>query len=343
MTDISNELSQVAVEMNQNLDSVSGASDRVMDNISSVAAATEQMSGTITEIAKNSEKARTISDQAVSFTRDTSELVDALGKAAFQINHVTETINEISEQTNLLALNATIEAARAGEAGKGFAVVANEIKELAGQTSNASMDIKENIDNIQLSSTATLGGMEEISQVISDVNEIVAAIAAAVEEQSSAIREISENISQASTGIEEVNLNVNESSGTAHEITMDIGEVNQAAGRMRDRSGQVQASAGELSGLAAQLNEMVGRFAAVLKANGIKKGDSVAILLPNVIPCVVAYYATLRIGAIVVLNNPLYSDRELEHQFTDSNSSFLITLDLLADRVDVAKALLEGL
>jgi len=82
-----------------------------------------------------------------------------------------------------------------------------------------------------------------------------------------------------------------------------------------------------------ELNEMVARFAAALKGMGVKKGDSVAILLPNVIPCVVAYYATLKIGAIVVLNNPLYSDRELLHQFTDSNSSFLITLDLLADRM----------
>ncbi|MEE4363542.1 MAG: long-chain fatty acid--CoA ligase [Desulfotignum sp.] len=82
-----------------------------------------------------------------------------------------------------------------------------------------------------------------------------------------------------------------------------------------------------------ELNDMVDRFAAALKDYGIKKGDSVAILLPNVIPCVVAYYATLRIGGIVVFNNPLYSDRELEHQFTDSGSRFLITLDLLADRM----------
>ena len=82
-----------------------------------------------------------------------------------------------------------------------------------------------------------------------------------------------------------------------------------------------------------ELSEMVARFAAALKNFGIQKGDSVAILLPNVIPCVVAYYATLKIGGIVVLNNPLYSDRELEHQFTDSDSKFLITLDLLANRM----------
>ncbi|MFK5953537.1 MAG: long-chain fatty acid--CoA ligase [Desulfobacterium sp.] len=82
-----------------------------------------------------------------------------------------------------------------------------------------------------------------------------------------------------------------------------------------------------------ELHDAVGRFAAALKQFGIKKGDSVAILLPNVIPCVVAYYAALKVGAIVVMNNPLYSDRELEHQFNDSDSKVLITLDLLAHRM----------
>jgi len=82
-----------------------------------------------------------------------------------------------------------------------------------------------------------------------------------------------------------------------------------------------------------ELNEMVKRFATCLNDFGIRKGDSVAILLPNVIPCVVAYYATLKIGATVVMNNPLYADRELEHQFNDSESKILITLDLLANRM----------
>ena len=83
----------------------------------------------------------------------------------------------------------------------------------------------------------------------------------------------------------------------------------------------------------AQLDEMVDRMAACLAAFGVTKGDSVAILLPNLIPCVAAYYAALRLGAIVVLNNPLYSDRELEYQFSDSKSKVLVTLDLLANRM----------
>lgn len=81
------------------------------------------------------------------------------------------------------------------------------------------------------------------------------------------------------------------------------------------------------------LDEMVNRFAAALKSFGIQKGDSVAILLPNIIPCVAAYYAILRIGGIAVMNNPLYSDRELEHQFNDSGAGILVTLDLLGNRM----------
>ena len=83
----------------------------------------------------------------------------------------------------------------------------------------------------------------------------------------------------------------------------------------------------------AELDEMVDRLAAGLTDFGVQQGDSVAILLPNVIPCVVAYYAILRIGAITVMNNPLYSDRELEHQFNDSGAKVLITLDLLGNRM----------
>ena len=82
-----------------------------------------------------------------------------------------------------------------------------------------------------------------------------------------------------------------------------------------------------------ELNDMANRFAACLIDFGIDKGDSVAILLPNVIPCVVSYYAILKIGGIVVMNNPLYSDRELNYQFNDAGAKALITLDLLADRM----------
>ncbi|TFG93545.1 MAG: long-chain fatty acid--CoA ligase [Syntrophobacterales bacterium] len=81
------------------------------------------------------------------------------------------------------------------------------------------------------------------------------------------------------------------------------------------------------------LKEMVDRFATCLSAFGVGKGDAVAVLLPNLIPCVVAYYAILKIGGVAVMTNPLYSDAELRHQFNNSGSKVLVTVDFLGDRM----------
>jgi len=82
-----------------------------------------------------------------------------------------------------------------------------------------------------------------------------------------------------------------------------------------------------------ELNELVNRFVGALADLGIRKGDKVSLLLPNMPQVVIASYAVFRLGAVVVMNNPLYSDVELEHQFNDSGSKVLITLDLLGNRM----------
>lgn len=259
-SDKANTVSAASEEMTANMDSVAAAMEQSSTNVNTVASAAEEMNSTITEIARNAETAREVAVNAVSKVTESTEKMNELGGAANAIGKVVETITDISEQVNLLSLNATIEAARAGEAGKGFAVVASEIKDLAKQTSEASMDIKTKIESIQISSEGSLSSMEEISKVISDVNDIVSTIATAVEEQSSATSEISENISQASVGIEEVNENVNQSSSVAAEITRDISDVNQSSSEIAERSNQVKLGADDLSQLAVKLDQMVCRF-----------------------------------------------------------------------------------
>jgi long-chain acyl-CoA synthetase len=90
----------------------------------------------------------------------------------------------------------------------------------------------------------------------------------------------------------------------------------------------------------ATLERECGRFAAVLKSIGIGGGDRVALVLPNSPQYVIAYYATLRLGAIVVGNNPLYTERELTHQLADAGASVVVVLDTLyaASRGAIAAA-----
>jgi methyl-accepting chemotaxis protein len=249
-----------AEQMNANLSNVAAAMEESTTNISMVASAAEEMTSTIGDIAQNVAQANHIAGDAVEQAARTATKMDALGEAAQAIGKVTETITEISEQTNLLALNATIEAARAGEAGKGFAVVANEIKELAKQTAEATLNIKEQIAGVQRTTAETVADISGITTVINRMGEIVGSIATAVSEQAKATEDIAANISQASQGLQEVNENVNQSSAVATSISRDIAGVGNASGTIADSSAKVKSSAGSLQNLAVELKGIVNQF-----------------------------------------------------------------------------------
>lgn len=84
-----------------------------------------------------------------------SQTIDDLGKNTRNIISILGKIEEIADQTNLLALNASIEAARAGEAGRGFSVVADEIRKLAEESQNASLEIKQIVNSVDKSLNET--------------------------------------------------------------------------------------------------------------------------------------------------------------------------------------------
>lgn len=259
-SDKSVSVAAAAEQMSTGMTSVAAASEQAATNVQMVAAAAEEMTSTINEIAANAEKGRSVSHQAVEKSKNASEKVNELGRAAKQIGTITQTIAEISEQTNLLALNATIEAARAGQAGKGFAVVASEIKELAKQTEDATRKIRAQIEQIQQTTRGSVDEIGQVSGIIDDMNDIVSTIAASVQEQSSVTQEIANNVSQAALGIQEVNQNVTQSATVSEGIAKDIGEVSQSAREMSSASAQVNTSARQLSDLSEQIREMTGRF-----------------------------------------------------------------------------------
>ncbi|PIE75401.1 MAG: methyl-accepting chemotaxis protein [Deltaproteobacteria bacterium] len=274
LLNLSNEMNASAHTSSEFAKTVSIASDTINENMTNIVAsmaqttektniiatASKDMNATINEIVQNSENARQVSGQAVEQMKEASAKMYKLGSVAESISAVTDTIAGISDQTNLLALNATIEAARAGEAGKGFAIVANEIKALASQTAEATGDIKQQIEAIQVTSKETMGEMESVNKVINDINKIIITIATSIEAQSAVTHEIASNISQVSQGSKEVNENISESSGAIDRTSEDISSMDATARNISENSAHIVKNLEKLKEMAKALTKIVNRF-----------------------------------------------------------------------------------
>jgi long-chain acyl-CoA synthetase len=86
-----------------------------------------------------------------------------------------------------------------------------------------------------------------------------------------------------------------------------------------------------------ELNDLVNSFAGALSDQGLQKGDRVALIMPNMPQMVIAAYAVPRLGGVVVMANPLYTERELEYQLADSGVTICICMDLLVPRINKIK------
>jgi long-chain acyl-CoA synthetase len=86
----------------------------------------------------------------------------------------------------------------------------------------------------------------------------------------------------------------------------------------------------------AQLDSLTRDFAAYLQSLGLKKGDRIALMMPNVLQYPVALFGAIRAGLIVVNTNPLYTVREMTHQFADSGAVALVVLANFAYGVEQA-------
>jgi len=264
--DVVNTVSAAAIEMEQTARAMSGiveqsrrqthavssASARASENVQTVAAAAEELSSSMTEISRRLAHATGVVGRAASDGRQSNTRVQSLAEAAQKIGDVVAFINGIAGQTNLLALNATIEAARAGEAGRGFAVVASEVKALATQTAKATEDIGAQVTAVQGETTGAVQGIQSICTTIQQVDEISAAIAAAVVQQGTATQEIAQNVQQAAARTGEVSQNI---AG----VTDGIASTGKAAE-------EVLGSAVELSRQSQRLRDEVDRFLAHIRA-----------------------------------------------------------------------------
>lgn len=239
-------MTATAEDTTRQASSVASATLQANTNVEVVASAAEELAASIREIGEQVTMSAQVASNAVTEARRATGQVQGLLEATSRIGEVVQLITAIAEQTNLLALNATIEAARAGDAGKGFAVVANEVKNLANQTGRATQDISEQITAVQSATHDAVQAIQSIAGVIDRINEIAAAISAAVEEQGAATQEIARNTQQAALG--------------THSVSSTIGEVGVAAKETGDAATSVLERANGLSGQADELQRAVHLF-----------------------------------------------------------------------------------
>ncbi|RRA47170.1 methyl-accepting chemotaxis protein [Acidipila sp. EB88] len=243
---ISQQLANSSQAAAQQAHGVSSSSEQVSTNVSIVAASSEEMLASIKEISKSATEASRVAKAAVTMADETNYTISKLGASSQEIGKVIKVITSIAQQTNLLALNATIEAARAGEAGKGFAVVANEVKELAKETARATEEIGQKIEAIQADTKAAVKAIADVSEIITQVNDISSTIASAVEQQTATTNEIGRNVSDAARG--------------TSEIAQSIGHVARATEQATDGARDTQTAASALTAMASQLQLLVNRF-----------------------------------------------------------------------------------
>jgi methyl-accepting chemotaxis protein len=268
--------------MSQSTNVLKGAVQQITATVSEVASGAAQVAGSVSETATTLEelrhaakasgdKAKNLSDMARSalgasiagrdatdgtiqgmrMIRDqvdsVGETVTRLSEQSASIEQIIATVKDFADQSNLLAVNASIEAARAGEMGKGFSVVAHEIKSLADQSRQATLQIGEILQDIRKWISAVVESMKQVNKAIeggigqsSKTEEAIAILNKSVEISSKEATFIETSSSQQSISMDQVSSAMASIEEAINQNLHGVGQLEDAARKLADLGDQVR-------------------------------------------------------------------------------------------------------
>ena len=257
-------------EISQNIQSLENMIETQSSGVVEASAAVEEMIGNISSVnnsvgymAKSFDSLIQNTEEGIQRQNDVNERIRNIEEQSKALQTANKTISDIAGQTNLLAMNAAIEAAHAGEAGKGFSVVADEIRKLSETSSAQSKTIREellkiegSINDVVNASQASTDMFVEVSNSITQTQQLVLQIKGAMEEQQEGSKQIGD-------ALKLMNDNTSEARAASHEmaegnksILSEIDQLRNTTGVIRESMDKISQSAGDIKETSNSLSEI---------------------------------------------------------------------------------------